>query len=90
MVVSTHFYEIFAHQLIPLDHPNLQLLTMDIMVTRKDRHVGGNMTHEEEAVTFLYRLRSGYCTHSYGQFVARVAGALALAWLASVLTARRP
>jgi DNA mismatch repair ATPase MutS len=67
MIVSTHFFELFAMQLIPLTHANLQLLTMDVMVTKKSES-------EEEEVTFLYRLRPGYCTHSYGQFVARLAG----------------
>lgn len=69
MIVSTHFFEVFSMNLIPLDHPNLQVLTMDVMVSAKDGC---------EEVTFLYRLKEGYCTHSYGQYVAKIAGEFTL------------
>lgn len=68
--MSTHFHELLSQKLIPLQHPNLELQTMDVTLCDGDSEV-----------VFLYRLKQGFCTHSYGLYCALIAGISPLSFL---------
>eukprot|EP01127_Copromyxa_protea_P016716 TRINITY_DN5012_c0_g1_i15.p1 TRINITY_DN5012_c0_g1~~TRINITY_DN5012_c0_g1_i15.p1 ORF type:complete len:374 (+),score=44.11 TRINITY_DN5012_c0_g1_i15:571-1692(+) len=63
ILMSTHFHELLSYNLVPTRDPNLELQTMDITLCNSDSEV-----------VFLYRLKSGFCTHSYGLYCAKIAG----------------
>jgi len=65
VLFSTHFSELFTLNLIPCDDPNLEFLTMDIMVS--DSETG-------PTVHYLYKLKLGFSLHSYGFHCAKLAG----------------
>jgi len=67
VLFSTHFSELFTMNLLPLEHPNLELQTMDIII---------NETGEGPSVLFLYKLKQGFSLHSYGLHCAKLAGVL--------------
>lgn len=63
-LISTHFSELFEYDLLPKD-PNLELLTMDIMLKNTPSH---------PEIIFLYKLVKGFTAFSYGNYCALIAG----------------
>ncbi|KAI8838294.1 muts domain V-domain-containing protein [Chytriomyces cf. hyalinus JEL632] len=64
VIATTHFQEIFAHNLLP-ETPALQQFKMDVFQ--------GTLA-EEEQLTFLYRIVPGNAGSSLGLYCARLAG----------------
>ncbi|KAI9350743.1 muts domain V-domain-containing protein [Obelidium mucronatum] len=65
VVATTHFHEIFIHNLLPEIHPCLKRFKMDALPATLEN---------EDRLTFLYRVVPGNASSSLGLYCAKLAG----------------
>lgn len=78
VLASTHFHEIFEQDLMKEDAPGLGLRQMEVIVAPRNQAQsfsrGQNQQHHNTEVTYLYNVRPGRSTLSYGAQCAAMNG----------------
>lgn len=73
VLASTHFHEIFEQGLMAMDVPGLGLRQLEVQLSEKKDQKSTTSTHQSE-VTYLYNVRPGRSTLSYGAQCAAMNG----------------
>lgn len=73
VLASTHFHEIFEQGLMPESLPGLDLKQMEVRLSKKNSQARGAGDHGSE-VTYLYNVKPGRSTLSYGAQCAAMNG----------------
>ena len=74
VIGTTHFHELFKEDILTSKIPGVHFYMTEILLDNEINSSIDNQPADNLGITFLYRIRDGICTDSFGIYCAKICG----------------